>query len=111
MQTVSSTCSGSSPVTADRWVRADVVEDFGLLLGTPNDVSDRPWRFPSGRLRVTGDDGSELVLDASTGDYETVDITIVAPDGERLELLAQSWEPWIDSLPIDDGQAPDPGPD
>ncbi len=54
------------------------------------------WTFTQGQLSVIADDGSALLLDADTGNPDTVIITIQSADGE--EIFEQRWSIWRDDL-------------
>ena len=51
----------------------------------------RRWAFVSGMLELEAEDGSRLMLDADTGDLDTVRVTLDAGRGERAEEREITW--------------------
>ncbi len=54
------------------------------------------WTFPSGRLQLLADDGSELILDAGAAEPGRVQITVNNTDGSA--SFDADWALWADSL-------------
>ncbi|ASJ72774.1 hypothetical protein [Granulosicoccus antarcticus] len=49
------------------------------------------WNYSSGILNISAEDGSQLILNAGTGDDDTVNIQLV--NGTEVEEFQQSWLP------------------
>lgn len=69
----------------------DFVFDSGGVDGPAWDRRN-DWTFDTGRLTVYADDGSSLVLDADTGDAQTVRVSLVNKE-EHYEFL-EPWSTW-----------------
>jgi hypothetical protein len=86
------------PVTGGQSIAVNVQVEFDFdYRGNQSAGQSRAnWTFDNGMLELRADDGSELTLDAATGDPATVSVTLNnATAGETYTL---SWGLWTDVL-------------
>jgi len=94
--------SWQSNLTNQNTVLATVLND--LTYPSTDGPADENWNFTQGTLELLADDGSALVLDADTGDEETVSITLLK-SGQN-ESFVQPWSLWRTTLRFDDYFSP-----
>ena len=90
-----------APSTGNQLLTAVVLEDFKYQSG--KDLTEQAlaqlateWTFTAGQLSVNAEDGSQVLLDADSGDITTAKITVTSADGE--ETFDQPWSLWLNTL-------------
>jgi len=94
----------SSALTGGQTMRVSVTEDFVYSDLTAN-FNSPDWRFTSGALSISAENGDSIMLRADTGDFDTVDIEINNASGQ--EVFTQSWSDFVDSLEMPTDFEPD----
>ena len=95
----------SSPNTGDQFVSAEILTGFSYSSPLPPEVDmfyqPTDWNHSEGSLSVSAADGSRLILNADTGDDDTVNIQLI--NGTEMEEFNQFWVPqwaaWRQILP------------
>lgn len=72
---------------------------FGSPATRSASAPPRGWNFTQGQLELIAEDGSRLLLDADTGDVDTVSITLVNDLG--VDTFESPWAPWQARLRFD----------
>ena len=79
-----------APGTGSRLISADTLSDFGY--SEPFETHAEDWNYRTGMLQLIATDGSELILDADTGDDSTVSVQLNNNQGS--EEFLQPWSLW-----------------
>ncbi len=84
------------PVASGRIFDVSTTRDFSFDSGANLSVEDieynrTHWLFQSGELQILADDGSRVVVNADTGDEQTLSITLGNANGE-----SSATEPWTE---------------
>ena len=96
--------SYSSELTNGQTVTASVTQDF-VYSDLSATFSSPDWRFTDGTLLISTESGDSMLLRASTGNDDTVEIEINNEDGQS--VVTEPWSKYIDSLVMPTDFAPD----